>query len=124
MTEKTRIEKGLEAMKAVYGDNTKTPPNPEGHPFQKLMLENLFGEIWTRDAMSVRDRRLIIIGVIAAIADSSILEVQLNSALDNGELELDQLREIPIILTQYIGYPRTVPVMFAVEKILAERAKK
>ena len=117
-----RLQKGLEMMDEVYAGVTKVPPGIEQVPFQKLMLENLFGEIWSRDAMSIRDRRLIIIGVIAAIADSSLIEIQLKAALANGELQRDQLREIPLILTQYIGYPRTVPVMYIVEKVLKDTA--
>ncbi len=118
-----RLRRGVEMMKAVYGDVVSVPPGIEDVPFQNLMLKNLFGEVWARDAMSVRDRRLIIIGVIAAVAaDASLIDIQLRAALANGELQRDQLREIPLILTQYIGYPRTVPVMMTVEKLLAETA--
>jgi 4-carboxymuconolactone decarboxylase len=117
-----RLEKGLEMMKKVYGENVTVDAAALEVPFQNIMLKNLFAEIWSREAMSIRDRRLIIIGVIAATADASLIEIQLKSALNLGELERDQLREIPLILTQYIGYPRTVPVMYAVEKILRETA--
>jgi 4-carboxymuconolactone decarboxylase len=117
-----RLEKGLEMMKKVYGENVTVDAAALEVPFQNIMLKNLFAEIWIREAMSIRDRRLIIIGVIAATADASLIEIQLKSALNLGELERDQLREIPLILTQYIGYPRTVPVMYAVEKILRETA--
>jgi 4-carboxymuconolactone decarboxylase len=51
------------------------------------------------------------------------MEIQLRSALANGELTREQLPEIPIFLTQYIGYPRTVKVNEVVKKILAEPAK-
>ena len=120
--EDERMAKGRAMFKEVYGDVVAVPDNAADAPFQQLMLKNLFGEIWSRGTMSIRDRRLIIMGVIAAIADSSILEIQLRTALEKGELERDQLREIPLILTQYIGYPRTVPVMYAVEKVLAATA--
>ena len=122
MTDERR-EKGKAMFDAVYGGVLPVPSGAEDAPFQSLMLDNLFGEIWSREAMSIRDRRLIIIGVIAATADSSLIEIQLKAALKKGELQRDQLREIPIILTQYIGYPRTVSVMFAVEKVLAATAE-
>lgn len=124
MTETSeKFAKGLELFSAVYGQQVALPANATAHPFQQLMMENLFCDIWGRSAMSIRDRRLILIGVIAAIADSPMLiEIQLRAALEKGELEREQLREIPIILTQYIGYPRTVPVMQTVEKILTDTA--
>lgn len=116
-----RREKGKAMFDAVYGGVLPVPPDSD-LPFQNLMLDNLFADVWGREAMSVRDRRLIIIGVIAATADASLIEIQLKAALKKGELQREQLREIPVILTQYIGYPRTVPVMYAVEKVLAETA--
>jgi len=121
-SDKTRLDKGREMFEAVYGDTAKLPDNVETNPFQRLMLENLFSEIWGRDAMSVRDRRLIIIGVIAAIAPdpAMLIEIQMRAALGRGELTREQLREIPLLLTQYVGYPRTVPVMHTIEKILAD----
>ncbi len=118
-----RREKGKAMFEAVYGGVLPVPSGADESPFQSLMLDNLFSEVWGREKMSIRDRRLIIIGVIAATADSSLIEVQLKAALKKGELQRDQLRESPLILTQYIGYPRTVPVMFAVEKVLAATAE-
>jgi 4-carboxymuconolactone decarboxylase len=124
MTDKSRLEKGLEMFAEVYAGQVQIPPGAEEAPFQSLMLENLFGEIWSRDAMSIRDRRLILMGVLAGVgADTMLLEIQLKAALAKGELQPEQLREIPIILTQYIGYPKTVPVMFAVEKVLGEMVR-
>lgn len=122
--DEARRQKGREMFQAVYGQQVPWRPEMEALPFQQLMLENLFGDVWGREAMSIRDRRLIIIGCIAAMAPdpSMLIEIQLKSALERGELTRDQLREIPIILTQYIGYPRTVPVMQTVEKVLADTA--
>jgi 4-carboxymuconolactone decarboxylase len=116
-----RFEGGKQMFGEVYGAQVPLPGNAAEHPFQRLMLENLFNDIWGRDTMSVRDRRLILIGVIAAVAGdpSMLLEIQFKSAIEKGELKAEQLREIPLLLTQYIGYPRTVPVMYTVEKVLA-----
>ncbi|MDB5583610.1 MAG: carboxymuconolactone decarboxylase family protein [Bradyrhizobium sp.] len=122
-SDKGRLDKGLEMFREVYGTQVPVPENAETSPFHSLMIENLFGEIWSREAMSIRDRRLILIGVIAGVgADMMLLEIQLKSALEKGELQREQLREIPILLTQYVGYPKTVPIMFAVEKVLAATA--
>ncbi|MBP1775448.1 MAG: 4-carboxymuconolactone decarboxylase, partial [candidate division NC10 bacterium] len=71
-----RREKGKAMFDAVYGGVLPVPPDRD-LPFQNLMLDNLFSEVWGREAMSIRDRRLIIIGVIAATADASLIEIQL-----------------------------------------------
>jgi len=119
----SRLEKGREMFAAIYGRQVPIPQGAAYTDFTDLMLKNLFGDLWGRETMSVRDRRLIILGAIAAVAPdpSMLIEIQLRAALDNGELERDQLREIALILTQYIGYPRAIPVMQTVEKILADK---
>jgi 4-carboxymuconolactone decarboxylase len=122
----TRLEKGLDMFETVYGGQLPRPPSDtDFNPFQRLMMENLFGDVWSREAMSVRDRRLIVIGCIAALAPdpTMLIDIQIRAALARGELTRDQLREIPVILTQYVGYPRTVPVMMAIEAILQETGK-
>jgi 4-carboxymuconolactone decarboxylase len=126
MSDKTdRFEGGKKMFGEVYGSQVPLPGNAADHPFQRMMLENLFNDIWGRETMSVRDRRLILIGVIAAVTGdpSMLLEIQFKAAMEKGELKAEQLREIPLILTQYLGYPRTIPVMMTVEKILAESQK-
>jgi 4-carboxymuconolactone decarboxylase len=120
-TESERFKRGRQINAQVYGDRAPVPEDAWTQPFWKLILENLFCDVWGREAMSIRDRRLIVIGIIAATADVSIMELQLNSALDNGELELQQIREIPLILHHYIGVPRAAPVMRLVERLIVER---
>lgn len=118
-----RLEKGLDMFETVYGGQVPRPASDTDlNPFQRLMMENLFGDIWGREAMSIRDRRLIVIGCIAALAPdpTMLIDIQVRAALARGELTRDQLREIPVILTQYVGYPRTVPVMMAIEAILKD----
>lgn len=123
MTDKaSRLARGKDMLKEVYGPRVELPEGAEDLPFWSLMLENLFCDVWGRPGMSVRDRRLILIGVIASIGDMRLMDIQLNAALDKGEIELDALREIPLILHHYIGIARTVPTMEKVEEIIARRA--
>ena len=37
--------------------------------FSDLMLESLFAEVWTREELSMRDRRLILFGAIGALGE-------------------------------------------------------
>jgi 4-carboxymuconolactone decarboxylase len=91
--------------------------------FFDVMLEQLFGEVWTRPALSLRDRRLITMGVIAALGERDTFAIQVRSALKNGELTPDQLREMLIHLAPYAGYPRTAGLVSEVEKMIAEHAR-
>ena len=74
-------------------------------------IDHLFAEVWSRPGMSIRDRRLVLIGIIAAQAEVETLEIQLRAALHKGELTTDDVREIVVLLPYYIGYPRSSRIL-------------
>ncbi len=45
------------------------------------------------------------IGVLAALDKTDLLDIQFDSALERDELTVDQLREVVVHLTHYIGWP-------------------
>ena len=55
-------------------------------PFYDVMLETIFGTVWDRPELSIRDRRLLVMGAIAAFGSTETWKVQARSALDRGEL--------------------------------------
>ncbi len=114
-----RRAKGAKAFGEVYeGILSADPDTPTGDAFFDLMIENLFGEVWTREALSLRDRRLLTMGVIAAFTEPDTFEIQVTAALNTGQLTIEQIREIIIHLTQYIGYPKTTTIRGAAEKAI------
>jgi 4-carboxymuconolactone decarboxylase len=116
---KERRARGAQKFAEVYkGILSADPDKPTGDAFFDLMIENLFGEIWSRDVMSIRDRRLLLMGAIAAQAQYDVYEIQCLASLNTGQLTPEQLREIPILMTQYIGYPKTTGLRSATEKAI------
>ena len=123
MSDPTRRERGLEMMKKVYAGDVVTPP-PGVMPFSDLMLEQLFAEVWTREELSVRDRRLVIMGIIAALGEKDTFAIQARAAVKNGELTPAQLREVLITVANYAGYPRAAGLIGPTEQTLAQIAKE
>ena len=103
MSDETRRERGMRTMAEVYAWGEV--PDVPGEYFS-VTAEHLFGDIWNRDGLTVRERRLMLLGVIAALGETSVLSVQLDAALARDELTPDQLREISIFLSHYVGWPR------------------
>ena len=100
-----RRERGIEKITEVYAGDVLVPP--EGAvPFSDLMLEQLFAEVWTRGELSMRDRRLLIIGAIAALGEEPAWRVQIKAAIKKGELSHAAVHELLVQLAQYVGYPR------------------
>jgi 4-carboxymuconolactone decarboxylase len=104
MADPERRQRGVEMMKKVYAGDVVTPP-PGVMAFSDLMLEQLFAEVWTREALPVRDRRLV-------------------AALKNGELTPAQVREVVITLANYAGYPRAAAQVVATEQTIAAAEKE
>ena len=50
-------------------------------------------------------RRLLTMGVLAATRRFDILELQFARTLENGELTVEQVREVVIHLISYVGTP-------------------
>ena len=118
---------GVEYFKKAYGDALMEPP-PEGQdPFFDIMLRGLFGEVWARDdILSLKERRLFTMGIIVAMGEADVFEIQCGCAMRNDELTPEQVRELGIHLAPYAGYPRVGRMKAAIEKAIAaqEKAKK
>jgi 4-carboxymuconolactone decarboxylase len=125
MADSERRQRGVETMKKVYAGDVVTPPAGSS-AFADLMLEQLFAEVWTRGELSIRERRLVLFGIIGALGERDTFQIQARAALKNGELTPAQLREILITLANYAGYPRAAAQILATEQTIAavEKEKK
>jgi len=108
-------------MAAVYGWDVQ---DGDGD-FFGMTVEHLFAEVWTREGLTFRERRLLLIGLLVGRGLDDVLGLQLEAALGNGELEPDTLREIVIFLTHYAGWPAGAKMNSQVETLIAtaEKAK-
>jgi 4-carboxymuconolactone decarboxylase len=122
MADSERRQRGLEAIKEVYAGDVVTPP--EGNVFTDIMLEQVFAEVWSRDVLSIRDRRLMLLGIIAEKGEPMTWGIQAKAALKRGELEPDELRELLLLIAQYAGYPRAATLVGVVEQTIAEFEKE
>jgi alkylhydroperoxidase/carboxymuconolactone decarboxylase family protein YurZ len=114
MSEETR-RRGAEMLEQVYGGRVKIEPTS---PRRTATLEHVFGEVWARPALPMRDRRLLVIGVLAVFGMPEQLELQFTTALERGELTAEQIDEINLQLAYYVGWPRSGTVSAAADRAL------
>ena len=112
--------KGLDKMNEVYGWEM---PNIEGDAFFDLTVDHLFGDIWNRPGLSMRDKRIMTLTAVTAVGNRDLAEIQINAALLNGELTETELKEIAVFLTQYLGFPLGSALNGAVDTVVAKRKK-
>ncbi|SHN75788.1 carboxymuconolactone decarboxylase family protein [Cryptosporangium aurantiacum] len=106
--------RGLERMAEVYGFEFQDGAGD----FWRYTTDHLFADIWNRPGLSTRDRRLMIIGLLAATGTIDVLGIQLPAAYKNGELDEDELREIVIFLSHYVGWPTGAKLNTLVEEVI------
>ncbi len=122
MADAERRKRGLEMIKKVYAGDVVTPP--EGNVFTDVMLEQLFAEVWSRDVLSIRDRRILLLGIIAEKGESMTFGIQVRAALKNGELSPEEVREFMLMIAQYAGYPRAAALVGVIEEQIAAYEKE
>ena len=123
MADDNRYERGLEMLKKVYAGDVVVPPKG-ALAFSDLMIESLWAEVWTREELSIRDRRMILFGVIGALGEREPFAIQAKASLKNGELTPEQLREVVIMIANYAGYPRAAGLVGVVEQQIAAVAEE
>ena len=123
-TQDERRAKGVAAFNAVYGSMMTAPDEPTDDVFFELMLGNLFGDVWSRPGLSLRDRRLVLMGAIAAQGQADVFGIQVETGLGSGHLTEEQVNEMILQLTQYIGYPKTTGMRGAAGKAIHNWKKK
>ena len=109
--------KGMAKMEEVYG--FKVDPADVPGDYTAITVDHLFGTVWTRPALDLRERRLLTIGTLAALGLGSSLEIQFACALERGELDVEQSREVVIHLTHYVGWPLSTTLAGAAERAIA-----
>ncbi|MGD0312083.1 MAG: carboxymuconolactone decarboxylase family protein [Acidimicrobiales bacterium] len=114
--------RGIARMEEVYGFSVD--PDEIAGPYVDFTVDHLFGAVWTRPELDIRDRRLMTIGVLAALGQSQLVEIQFQSALDRDELTEEQVRETVLHLTHYIGWPLSTGVNAVAEKVIANRHRE
>ncbi|ANE79174.1 4-carboxymuconolactone decarboxylase [Mycobacterium adipatum] len=113
-----RRKQGLQKMNEVYGWEM---PDIQGDPYFDLTVEHLFGTIWTRPGLSMRDKRLLTLAAVTAVGNSDLAEIQVNAALHNGEITAEELKEVAVFLTHYLGFPLGSKLDGAVSKVVRTR---
>lgn len=118
MTDDRRAQ-GRKVMSEVYGWDVGDDISGD---FVEMTVDHLFGEVWTRPGFTLRERRLMLVGLLVGLGLDDVLGLQLDAALRQGDLSPDDLREAVIFLAHYAGWPRGAKMNSQVEELIAKLA--
>ncbi|MCB5906399.1 NAD(P)-binding domain-containing protein [Streptomyces pinistramenti] len=115
-----RRERGVEMMKRVYGSELADSIGEPADPFTTDTLDHLFADVWSRSELSVRDRRLLTLGVAASTGRADLIQIQTAGALANEEFTPQQLHEAVLHLALYVGWCNATATYNGVTAALAD----
>jgi 4-carboxymuconolactone decarboxylase len=124
MTEE-QWQKGLAVVDEVYGPGFNKMMEPlKDVRFNQEIVANQFGNLWADPAMSIRDKRLMVLGATTMLGRADLIEVQMTGALVNEEFTPEQLALIPLFMLFYAGAGNTTALYRGIEAAKANVAKK
>lgn len=100
--EDARRAAGLAVLERLFGG--EPTPSAVSAELMRLSTAHLFGEVWTRPGLSLRDRELVTLSVIATLGRERQLRLHLRGALNAG-LTRDEIVEALMHLAYYAGFP-------------------
>jgi 4-carboxymuconolactone decarboxylase len=119
------LEAGNEMWAEVMG-SLPAPTAPVGS-LDDLALKLVFGGLWSRPGLSVRDRRLINLTLLAILGRDDITPFHVRAALESGDLDPAQMEELCVQLAFYAGWPVASSFLLLVRrevsKLAAETSK-
>jgi 4-carboxymuconolactone decarboxylase len=116
---------GLKVAHQVYGADVSEPMKTRYD--SPLVYENVahqFADTWGDKTVSIRDKRLLVLGLTAMLGRTDLVRTQINGALLNKEFTEEQLAEIPRFLLSYVGVGRAGAVFTGIQQAIADAKKK
>jgi 4-carboxymuconolactone decarboxylase len=75
-----------------------------GKPLQHIINAYAYGDVWSRSALPLATKSLVMIAMMAASGHQNELRVHLKGALKNG-CKVEEIQEVLLLLTLYCGIP-------------------
>lgn len=114
-------EQGLairrEVLGADYVERSMQAADEFTGPFQQLITEYCWGEIWTRDDLPRATRSLINIAMMTALNRPNELRLHVRGALTNG-CTVDEIRGVLLQAAVYCGVPAALDAFRVAHEVI------
>jgi 4-carboxymuconolactone decarboxylase len=116
-----KYDRGMKVRREVLGDayvdRALSTTSPFSEPLQKLVTENCWGEIWTREALPRKTRSLVTLAMLAALKAPTELKAHVRGALRNG-CTVEEIREVLLQSAVYCGVPAGIEAFRAAKEVI------
>ncbi|MEC7961753.1 MAG: 4-carboxymuconolactone decarboxylase [Pseudomonadota bacterium] len=104
-----RYEKGMTVRRRILGDahvnRAEAAKTPLDEPFQQLITEGAWGNVWASDGISDRERSMLTLALLAALGNFDEIPMHIRATARTGASKEDVL-EVFQHVAIYAGVPR------------------
>jgi 4-carboxymuconolactone decarboxylase len=118
-----RYDEGMKVRREVLGDEhvdrASANATDFSRPFQEFITRGAWGDVWTRDGLSRRERSIVTLSVLTALRAENEIPMHVRAALRNG-LTPEEIRELLIHTSVYAGVPAANSAVALAQEVLAD----
>lgn len=103
----------------AHVDRAKAATTPFDLPFQDYITRNVWGSLWGRAELTLRERSLVTIAILAALGRHEELVLHLRATRNTGASQAD-IRDVLLHVAVYAGVPAANSALAAAKRVFAE----
>jgi 4-carboxymuconolactone decarboxylase len=119
----TLHDDGMKTRRKILGDahvnRADAAKTDFDAPFQELITEAAWGRVWSRTNISLRERSMITIALLAALGHDEEVAMHARATKNTGAT-LDDIREALLHVAIYAGVPAANKAFKIVKEVFAE----
>ena len=123
----TLFDKGLEMRRAVLGaeyvDRSIANVDEFNKPFQKLVTEWCWGEVWTRPGLDKKTRSMLNLAMLTALNRPNEVRLHVGGAINNGVTKAE-IQEVLLQTCIYCGVPAALESFRIASEVIKEMDAK
>ncbi|KXG85023.1 4-carboxymuconolactone decarboxylase [Agrobacterium bohemicum] len=118
-----RFDAGMKTRREVLGnahvDRAQAAATPFDQPFQQLITESAWGNVWSGTQWTKRERSMVTIALLAALGQDEEVAMHVRATANTGATEED-IREALMHVAIYAGVPAANHAFKIAKNTLAE----
>ena len=123
---KDLFEEGLKVRKEVLGaeyvENSLAKADDFTMAFQDYVTRYCWGNVWTREGLSRRDRSLLNLAMLASLGKLDELKLHTRGAINNG-VSNEEITEVLLQVAVYAGVPASLSAFKAAREVLKREGR-
>ena len=118
-----RFDKGMAVRRRVLGDDhvdrAEAQKTAFDEPFQTLITEGAWGNVWASDGISLRERSMLTLALLAATGNFEEIPMHVRATVRTGASERDVMEAFQHVAI-YAGVPRANRAIAIAKRTYAE----